>query len=125
MAFACERKRVNRLRSAQYDKLYHSQVREALVRAVEASRSPTTHSGPVMSPEQFAQIIARLDAIESRLGPGDAYLDAKQAAEYLGFSVRRIYAGARTGTQTRAKSIGGTVKTKKEWLDLWFTSKAA
>jgi hypothetical protein len=36
-----------------------------------------------MSDQQFAQIMARLDALEARLGLADSYLDVKQAADYL------------------------------------------
>jgi excisionase family DNA binding protein len=79
-----------------------------------------------MSDAQFDQLIARIDALEARLGVADKYLDAKQAAVYLGISVRRIYAAVRTGTLTHViVDQRGTVKTKKAWLDEWFTSKAA
>jgi excisionase family DNA binding protein len=80
-----------------------------------------------MSDQQFAQIMARLDTIEARLaGSVDhAWLDAKQAAKHLGISVRRIYAGVRTGTLKHViVDQRGTVRTKKEWLDEWFVGKA-
>ena len=70
--------------------------------------------------------MARLDALEARLGLKDSYLDAKQAADYLGISVRRVYAGARTGTIKHVQvDRRGTVKTKQDWLDQWFASKAS
>jgi excisionase family DNA binding protein len=79
-----------------------------------------------MSAEQFDALMARLDALEARLALGDSYLDAKQAAAYLGISVRRIYAAVRTGTLKHVQvDRRGTVKTKRDWLDQWFTSKAA
>ena len=79
-----------------------------------------------MNPDQFAQIMARFDALEARLGLTDSYLDAKQAADYLGISVRRIYAGARTGALKHVQvDRRGTVKTKKAYLDEWFEKRVA
>ena len=78
-----------------------------------------------MSDQQFAQIMARLDALEARLNLADSYLDAKQAAAYLGISVRRIYAAVRIGTLKHViVDQRGRVKTKKDWLDQWFATKA-
>lgn len=87
-----------------------------------------------MNADPLVEILRRLDAIEARLAPPDAWFDAKQAAAYFGISPRRIYSGARTGTlkhvvvdRRGGAAHGteiGTIRVKRAWLDEWFQSRA-
>lgn len=94
--------------------------------ADQVAEIPRVSAAKKRKRDPLVVILRRLDAIEARLAPPDLWLDAKQAAAYLGVGPRRIYAGVRIGTLKHVVvDRRGTIRTKKQWCDDFMQAKAA
>ena len=59
--------------------------------------------------------------------PSDRLLSAKEAADYLGISLKRLYAFCNDGSLRHLRledTKAGVLRFRRLWLDLWAESKA-
>lgn len=60
--------------------------------------------------------------------PSDRLLSAKEAADYLGISVKRLYEFCRDGSLRHlrlADTAAGVLRFRRQWLDSWAEAKAS